>query len=400
MYTEELSQGGKYGILTTAPTFTYRFIESLQKKILLTGSPQDDWSPVADFDRPALVRLWIAQAYAHGAIFMVPIQQWAPLSPQGWYDPDYDEFDYLYEFIHENATLFDDYTLQSHSSFLLPYNGLRHGRNNSIKTNLFLIENNIPYNIIAAGDDWWDNELKDEDFIRAAAILVNSDTSYLDSTQTAFVANYADKVVTYNDLTSLFELVPRQFDVSTGNEKVTVVPRENLQDPEAPYICHLINRMYDKNANAIMPQDFSVTVDTSLYEKKIGGALLFRPGMDSLELVLYSAEKGFRMDISNLEEWGIVQFEYGEPDYNTGIDTQKASHKLSIYPNPASGFINMEIDQPSTISIYDINGMQSLISQCEPGPCRINISSLSSGFYIIKVNTGDTILTGKFIVRH
>ncbi|MEE9462523.1 MAG: T9SS type A sorting domain-containing protein [Bacteroidales bacterium] len=399
MYTEELPQGGANTPLNEFPAFNYKFIESLDKRIVLTGSPQTDWSPMADIDRPGIIRQWIAQAYAHGAVFMVPVQQWAPNSPSGWYNPDYDDFDYIFDFIQENSRLIDEYTLKASSSFLLSYRGLSRGKTKTILTNRFLVENNIPFNIIAAGGDWWENDLKDEDFIGTDAILVNSDTSYLDSAQAAFLSKYSDKVVAYNDLEGIFQLVPRQFDVSVGNEKVWVVLRENKNDPEAPYICHLINRRYDMSANAIIPQDFSVTVDTSQFNRQINGAILRRPGMDSLNLELFIAEKGFRMDIGNLEEWGIVEFVYGTPDYINGIKQNLTKKFLTVYPNPASDFINVNVNEPGILQIFDVNGSLILSGYCERGTNRINISSLSTGFYFVKINSSNSVCTGKFIIR-
>jgi len=399
IYTEELPQGGANTPLVSSPVYNYKFIESLDKKIVLTGSPQSDWSPMADFDRPAIIRQWIAQAYAHGAIFMVPVRQWAPNSPTGWYDPVYDDFDYIFDFIHENATLLNDYTLQARSSFLLSYRGLSRSKTKTILTNRYLVENNIPFNIISVGDDWWQNDLKDEDFISTSAILVNSDTSYLDSAQMQFLSKYSDKVVAYDDLDALFQLVPRQYDVSVGNEKVTVIPRENKNDSDSPYICHLVNRKYDMSTNTIIPQDFSVTVDTSQFDKQIVGAILRRPGIDSVNLELFMADKGFRMDITGLEEWGIVEFVHGVPDYINGITPNLANIIVTVYPNPASDFININVGEPGILQIFDVNGSQLISGHCKPGTNRINISSLSAGFYFIKINSRESVHTGKFIVR-
>ncbi len=153
------------------------------------------------------------------------------------------------------------------------------------------------------------------------------------------------------------------------------------------------------SANAIIPQDFSVTVDTSQFNRQINGAILRRPGMDSLNLELFIAEKGFRMDIGNLEEWGIVEFVYGTPDYINGIKQNLTKKFLTVYPNPASDFININVNEPGILQIFDVNGSLILSGYCERGTNRINISSLSTGFYFVKINSSNSVCTGKFIIR-
>jgi hypothetical protein len=111
------------------------------------------------------------------------------------------------------------------------------------------------------------------------------------------------------------------------------------------------------------------------------------------------ADKGFRMDILQLEEWGIVEFVHGVPDYINGITPNLANIIVTVYPNPASDFININVGEPGILQIFDVNGSQLISGHCEPGTNRINISSLSAGFYFIKINSRKSVHTGKFIVR-
>ena len=56
--------------------------------------------------------MWISQAYAYGAIFMVPINEWAYDSSGNshWFKTDNEtHYDDLYDFIGNNNDLFDDY---------------------------------------------------------------------------------------------------------------------------------------------------------------------------------------------------------------------------------------------------------------------------------------------------
>jgi Secretion system C-terminal sorting domain len=70
--------------------------------------------------------------------------------------------------------------------------------------------------------------------------------------------------------------------------------------------------------------------------------------------------------------------------------------KISIFPNPANGilFINGLTTQ-SDVWIYDLTGKMILNPQVDSN--QIDISSLPTGFYSIKIKTPTGILTKKFV---
>lgn len=73
---------------------------------------------------------------------------------------------------------------------------------------------------------------------------------------------------------------------------------------------------------------------------------------------------------------------------------------LNLYPNPVSNgkvYITSKNDLDKEIIIFDVLGkkvLQTLISSKE-----LNISNLSPGVYIIKINEGGASATRKLIVR-
>ena len=73
---------------------------------------------------------------------------------------------------------------------------------------------------------------------------------------------------------------------------------------------------------------------------------------------------------------------------------------LSLYPNPVSNgkvYITSKNDLDKEIIIFDVLGkkvLQTTISSKE-----LNISNLSPGVYIIKINEGDATATRKLIVK-
>ena len=73
---------------------------------------------------------------------------------------------------------------------------------------------------------------------------------------------------------------------------------------------------------------------------------------------------------------------------------------LSLYPNPVSNgkvYITSKNDSDKEIIIFNVLGkkvLQTMISSRE-----LNISNLSSGVYIIKINEGEATATRKLIVK-
>lgn len=73
---------------------------------------------------------------------------------------------------------------------------------------------------------------------------------------------------------------------------------------------------------------------------------------------------------------------------------------FSVYPNPTTGdriYITTKYNNDKEITIYDVLGkkvLQTVLSSKE-----LNISSLTSGVYIIQVKENDIIATRKLIIK-
>ena len=73
---------------------------------------------------------------------------------------------------------------------------------------------------------------------------------------------------------------------------------------------------------------------------------------------------------------------------------------LSFYPNPVSNgkiYISSKSILDKEVSIFDVLG--KLVFQTQITAKELNISSLSSGVYIIKIKEGDATATRKLIVK-
>ncbi len=91
----------------------------------------------------------------------------------------------------------------------------------------------------------------------------------------------------------------------------------------------------------------------------------------------------------------------------TQIDENSIDKHIQIYPNPANDNITIEIlqvlqSQKSIISVYDLRGQLMLklpTQQAKTVPIviGINVSTLSKGIYILKIQNADGIMFKKFV---
>lgn len=73
---------------------------------------------------------------------------------------------------------------------------------------------------------------------------------------------------------------------------------------------------------------------------------------------------------------------------------------LSVYPNPSSNgkiYITSKSSADKQVTIFDVLGKKVLQTQLTSK--ELNISTLSPGVYIIKIEEGDASATRKLIVR-
>jgi hypothetical protein len=73
---------------------------------------------------------------------------------------------------------------------------------------------------------------------------------------------------------------------------------------------------------------------------------------------------------------------------------------LSFYPNPATNgkiYISTRSNEDKQITIFDVLGKKVL--QTTLSSRELNISSLTPGIYLIKIDEGDASATRKLIVR-
>ncbi len=83
----------------------------------------------------------------------------------------------------------------------------------------------------------------------------------------------------------------------------------------------------------------------------------------------------------------------------SGVETfLTAFFQIDIYPNPASDYLIVNgSEHKSKLSVLDVTGKIILEDETSNGKYKLDIQSLASGFYLIKIEIASSIVTGKFI---
>ena len=99
---------------------------------------------------------------------------------------------------------------------------------------------------------------------------------------------------------------------------------------------------------------------------------------------------------------GLDDFFFAKLASTVGLNEEYHSDQLIIYPNPNTGIFNIEIadkDGNSLMGVYDIMGKKLVSKVMATNKMEIDISMQPKGMYLIKVISGDNVLTQKIVVQ-
>lgn len=328
-YTNEMQyKAPEEEILPTEPIYTFKLADGLDRLIAITGVPSA-FEPCRMNDRPGHIRLWIAQAYAHGHVFMAPDKMWTLRfagEPDRWYHSKPGDYEDLYHFVRDYPELFDDYDSVGTVALIFSNRAVRQylgerlssghlgGQNRSApKTELFeacraLSAANVPCHVIVAGDDWIEDKLLGAD-LSAYRAVVRFEPSHLDAEQEAKLARAGDRLVTWTGSAGVFAKSGCDIQV-TGAENLSVLPRCQPGNPDAPVVCHLLNSNYDPQMDEYLPlSDFSVSLADSLLDRSFSTATLYAPGQDPVSLDCQTEGGTSTIVVDHLDMWAVLKLE-------------------------------------------------------------------------------------------
>jgi hypothetical protein len=295
----------------THPIYVYKLGDGLNRPVASTAAGQD-WAYVMEYDLPGLVRTWIALSYAYGHALMAPHRQWCYTQEKGthWYDGPTDEYAPLYRFVRKHARLLDGYEAVAQVAIVYDNAARRHGDGEIESICAFLAQDNVPFTIVIAGDDWLDYRLSAEILSPFEAVVVSGERG-IDARQGEMLdqVEREGRLVVWPDLDRLNQLVPRSVIVD-GSEDTMVVPRiKPIED--APAVVHLLNRRYDGKRDEMIPQEgLSVRLRRDLFAgRRLSKATMVAPQVGPVELDAEIDDTYVTIRVPHLDMWAIVELD-------------------------------------------------------------------------------------------
>lgn len=75
-----------------------------------------------------------------------------------------------------------------------------------------------------------------------------------------------------------------------------------------------------------------------------------------------------------------------------------AENGIAVYPNPVTGRLTIVAEESIiSVRVYDILGNLVLESKAAASTYQLDVSGLSNGVYLLQLQKGEQILTGKLI---
>ena len=292
------------------PIYVFKLADGLDRPLAVMGSGQDH-AFIMEHNLPGLVRTWIATAYAFGHAFVAPHRLWCYTKEKGthWYSGPTEEYAWLYQFVRQNAGLFDRYEAIAPVAIVYDNAARRRGQGNVEPICIELAERNVPFTVVVAGDDWLDYRLDADRLAQFKAVIVPKDLA-MDEPQRKLIERVeADgRLVVWPDQERFAKLVPTPVTVE-GSEHVGVVPRAIRGDEAAPVVVHLLNRSYEGEKDAMVPQmGFTVRLRRDLLGgRTLTKAVLRAPNDNPLALPVISGENQIAVTIPELKLWAVLE---------------------------------------------------------------------------------------------
>ena len=300
------------------PTLTYKFAESLDTHFILTAEPSD-WECInRDKSHEPEVKQWIAEAYAQGAVFIAPAEQWTIKS--GNYTPTID-FTSLYKWIAENKSLFNDFSdTQAEVALVVSREATRKYvyRINSIVH--ALEEANVAFDVIVAEDAYLKNTVSFNTLDHYKKVLVQEEEYNWFISKNISLKNSLDllgdklyRVGTHNgdgqtqtiDLRALKKNL--DYAVSCPARGVHLYPRVSSTQPNN-MVVHVVNTNYDDAHQLVTQNDLSLNLKNSVYSK----ATFYQAGEAPIQLTVTATGNSLKVSgINNLDSWGVVLLKNG-----------------------------------------------------------------------------------------
>ena len=253
---------------------SYKMADALKRPAVLMGSGSDH-AYIKHRNLPGMIRAWVAEAYAFGNYFVAPYHLWAyseTVGPHSYKPRSNEELAPMYQFVKNNRHLFDNYHAIARTALVVSYAAYTENRADILRSVMSLARENIPFEIVIAGDNILGIHLSRSQLARydnfvlpPGSMLSIEDAAVLAETQKLIVS----------DPVSLDRASKIKIRGTAGIRANLTGARTNNTKP---IVVHILNEDYDVNTDCFSPKkNFVVVLPTQLLGGTVTGIKYVRP---------------------------------------------------------------------------------------------------------------------------
>ena len=193
----------------------------------------------------------------------------------------------------------------------------------------------------------------------------------------------------------------------SGNT-TTLVRTVNIVDRVAPTIEVLGGSPYDQPRFKDFVDPGIRIIDNYDSESELRATLVITSNLANRNDTLWA----------DLDGWRYVRYQVTDKSGNvsavaerlirvlsTGLNEEVITGELNVYPNPSNGKFEVKAQQPLTgnteVILYNMLGAKvySNVSDIQGSTIEMNVQGLTTGIYLLQVNTGDKIYTQRITIK-
>jgi len=167
-----------------------------------------------------------------------------------------------------------------------------------------------------------------------------------------------------------------------------------------PYTRDLASKfpIYLEDVDPVSYYNYDFFSLTYLYAEGLGVVKKERSTFNSAGPSHYS----YQMTLTGAKTKTRTYGSFKEDSFYTNIENKLMIQNVSVFPNPVSDFLFLENTSQSTdlmVSVLNVNGQVLLNRKIGGGKSMIDMSKLSKGIYLVKIN-GDQSIVVKSIIKN